>query len=173
MRLQVRKRIHMHTLTYNIRASPGALGVKRISGHQSGLLCLFSFPIFSSDLLSLDGSQVLSCLSALPVTFSKLYIQNEILSLQECTIWERSHNLEGTFQRCEDFQMPIETHGAWFLFFFSPPSHSSASLFFFIVIPHFSSHSTSNIGPRFQFVVWPFLSYILGESANSIVLLGF
>lgn len=35
-------------------------------------------------------------------------------------------------------------------------------LFFFSFSnPDFSSHSTSNIGPRFQFVVWPFLCYIL------------
>ncbi len=130
------------------------------------LVLRFLYLIISSDLLSLDGSQVLSCLSALPVTFSKLYIQNEILSRQECTIWERSYNLEDTLQRCKDSKCPWRrtVHD----FFFSP----FFRLAFFIVIPHFSSHSTSNIEPRFQFVVWPFPSYILGESANSIVLPG-
>lgn len=66
--------------------SLGTLGVKVNIKALKQHAWLLLFLIFFSDLTSLDGSQVLSCLSVLLVTFSKLYIQNEILSLQECTI---------------------------------------------------------------------------------------
>lgn len=159
---------HWHT-QHNIRKSPDTWAVRSISGHRNRISPLL-FLIFLTDLLSLDGFQVLSCLSAPRVTFSKLYIQNEIPSLQECAIWEWSQNLEDTFPTLRGFS---NTH--WdmqcMIYFFSPLPILLPHCFF-IVIPHFTSHSTSNIGPRFQFVVWPFLSYILQQSANSAVLLG-
>lgn len=99
-------------------------------------------------------SQVPSRLSALPLTFSKLYIQNEIVLLLEYNIWDRFHNLEDTLNSARNSKCPLRhiVH----VFFFSPlPS----PLYFSEVILHFSSHCTSNIGPRFQFVVWPFLRY--------------
>lgn len=58
-------------------------------------------------------------------------------------------------------------HPAWFLDF-TKPHLSLASLFF--SQPFHNSHSTSYIGPGFQFTVWPFLSYIPRQSANSIAL---
>lgn len=148
--------------------SLGTLGVKvNIKALKQHAWLLFL--IFFSDLMSLDGSQVLSCLSVLLVTFSKLYIQNEILSLQECTIWEQSHDLEDTFQCFKDFQMPRLLCVISFLFFLLTALQLHC---FSIIILHFSSHATSNVRPRFQFFVWPFLSYILKESANSNVLPG-
>lgn len=152
--------------------SPDSWGVKEnIRALEQQLALPLLFLIFSSDLLSLDGSQVLSCLSAPLVTFSKLYIQNEIPSLQECTIWERSQNLEDTFPALQGFSNAHWDTLCMISFFFLPLPILLPHCFF-IVIPHFSSHSTSNIGPRFQFVVWPFLSYIPRQSVNSIVLPG-
>lgn len=163
-------RIHTdaHNIIYENLQTLELLGVYQGIGTASRHFSFWSF--FLTDLLTLDGFQVLSCLSAPRVTFSKLYIQNEIPSLQECTIWEWSQNLEDTFPTLRGFS---NTH--WdmqcMIYFFSPLPILLPHCFF-IVIPHFTSHSTSNIGPRFQFVVWPFLSYILQQSANSAVLLG-
>lgn len=75
----------MHPQTYRHTHTrwmfAGGVGVIKYGSIKQQFLTL----IFSSDLLrrSLDASSVLWCLPAPLVTFLKLYIQNEIPSLQE------------------------------------------------------------------------------------------
>lgn len=129
--------------------SPDSWGVREnIRALEQQLALPLLFLIFSSDLLSLDGSQVLSCLSAPLVTFSKLYIQNEIPSLQEWTISERSQNLEDTFPALQGFSNAHRDTLCMisFSFLFSSSPHSSASL---------SSHTSV-----------PTLHLILGQDFN-------
>lgn len=90
--VQTHPRIHEHTLTYIRWMFAAGVAGKKVWEHQNKSSLALIFP---SDLLwrSLDAPAVLGCLPAPLMTFTKLYIQNEILSLQESTFWEPRYNL--------------------------------------------------------------------------------
>ena len=137
---------------------PGTLGVKRIL--WNGILPLFLL-ISSPDLPSPGGSQALSCLSAPLVTFSNLYIQNEIPKLRECTMWPLSPNLEGTLPLLQGFST-----AHWDLpcmISFLPPLPILLPHTFFIVIPHFSYPLHLILGQDFNLLFDLFSAPILGK----------
>lgn len=162
---------HEHADTHYIAygMSSGTRGVKRIPGHRNWGLAL---PLLSDFLFRprvswwFSSSLMPVCLLLWP--FQSYTYKMRFLPFRNVPFESGPYNLEDTFPALREFfsfhpQMPIETRYAWFLLPPSLPSLPSCILLphcFFIVIPHLSSHSTSDIRPRFQFVVWPFPSYI-------------